>query len=339
MLLSALFFFGIGAIITLDFVSTYKSRQPNAFLRKLLPHLITEYDIKDLKSQNLYIAGFAGNYVYIGNTTYKNLLYRVDSTKLQDSMIFLTAPKNFVTSQDARIVVSEDQVFLMDGIKQTVTIGSLSGFHLSQDVKTPFFTTGLPLTPNSFLLRALNNQHQNILVKLDVPKKSLAVKPDILKKQVDGFFCTDGIFIKAPHSNNVFYIYYYRNQFIATDTNLSVLYTGKTIDTVAHAKIKLGRIASDNQLTIANPPVYVNKKASANERYLFINSALKADNETIEMHEGAAAIDVYDLNNGKYKFSFYLASINVAKMTDFAVCGQTLYALFGTSLYKYKLNF
>jgi len=339
LILAGLFVGSCLCITGLYFLTEYKSKLPNAFIRKLPSHLITAENVKDLKNSNMYIAGRNGNFFYLGNHNFKNLLYRLDLKTLDTSRIFLTAPKDFKVFEDATIRVDSTDIFLMDGLKAKVSTGSVSNYALIKNTSTPFFTACIPMSRNTYLFRSVNKKKQNILVKQRIDNKSIVIKDRILEKQVDGFFCTDGIFINVPYFNRVFYIYYYRNQFIATDTNLNVLYTGKTIDTISHAKIKLGKIKSENQITMTAPPVYVNKKACANENYLFINSALKADNETDSMHNSAVPIDVYAVKDGKYQFSFYLPDFNGIKMTDFKVYGKTLVVLFGHYVYTFQLNF
>ncbi|WP_316837826.1 hypothetical protein [Pedobacter nutrimenti] len=316
----------------------YMAKSPNAFIRKIPPFPITADNVKDLKNGQLYFAGQNGNYFYLGNRYIKNLLFQVDLKTLDTQKVLLKAPRNFKPLEDAYVEIDSSNLFLIDGIKAKISTGSTTDYTLTQDIVGPYFSAAVPLSVNSFLFRSIGGNNVNVLGKQQVRGMTF-VREDLLKKQIDGVFCTDGIFLQVPKYNKVFYIYHYRNQFLSLDTNLSLLYKGKTIDTNSLAKIKVGRIKSSNQVTMASPPLLVNKQACANKDYLFIRSALKADNETDDMHDKATAIDVYSANDGKYKLSFYLPEFAGEKLTDFKVYDKMLVALFGHYIYTFKLNF
>jgi hypothetical protein len=122
------------------------------------------------------------------------------------------------------------------------------------------------------------------------------------------------------------------------DTNLNLQYRGKTIDTVSKAKIKVARVSSDNSLTMAAPPLTVNANSCVSHNWLFVHSNLQAKNENAEMFNAASVIDVYNLNNGVYKCSFYIPDYGNKKIRDFWVSGNNLFALNDHYLTTYSLN-
>jgi len=329
--------FGIGSVVSLYFVSDYKSHSRNSFLRVLPPHTLFGSDVKNLKIKCDYIIGTSGKYLFLGNNKIKNFVLRLDTNTFHDSTIMLAAPTGYKVLEDAELVIGQDNFILSDGMRGIVDDFPFGSNRLGKEIKTPFFTASIPLSGSAFLLRSLNAKRENTIIKFDTGNRSIISYDHFLKKQVDGFFCTDGLLFR--NKDRIIYVYYYRNQFIVADANLNIKYVGKTIDTVSHAKIKIGKITSDNQVTLAAPPVFVNRKACANDKYLFINSALKADNEINDTHDNNAAIDVYDIPDGKYKFSFYLPYVNGYKVTDFKAYGNILYALTGPYLFQYHLHF
>lgn len=235
-------------------------------------------------------------------------------------------------------IVEDSSVFVLDGNQPKLFSGYLFNNNELKASDPPFFNKAVYTDKQSFVLRAVINGN-NVLVKYRSDSTGFKLGSTVLKKQVDGIFCTDGNLIKTPDSKHLFYIYYYRNQFLCTDKNLNLLYAGKTIDTNAHAKIKVSYIKSSNQTTLSAPPIYVNKQASANNKYLFIVSGLRADNEKGASLDDFSTIDVYKVQKGKYQFSFYLPDFNKKKLTDFRVDDHSLYALYDHYLYKYQLNF
>jgi len=134
------------------------------------------------------------------------------------------------------------------------------------------------------------------------------------------------------------YIYFYRNQFICLDTNLNIIYTGRTIDTNSVAKIKLAEIKSENKKTFFTPPKVINKFNCVAGESIFINSTLNANNEDNSFFRTHSAIDVYSLKTGRYCYSFYLPEIEGKKIQSFRVIDKTLIAIQGRYLVTYTLD-
>jgi hypothetical protein len=288
-----------------------------------------------LNSSSYYLSGGDSTKVYLANWSRPGRLLGVKFHTNDSSDIKLTGYENKGFYQGAYLRVIQSNAFLIDEIKPQIGWGPLGNCKLTRFNPAPYFTAAAELSSNSFILRVVQNR-QNYLVKF---QNQLLGKLLKLERQGEGIFSTDGSLIKSEASNKLFYIYFYRNQFLALDTNLHLLYKGKTRDTVSYARIKVSRISSEHQTTISTPPLVVNKQCTANDRWLFIHSGLKADNETISLHNNAAVIDVYSISDGKYNLSFYLPDFNGEKLTDFRVYGHSLYALYDHYLYKYKLSF
>ena len=331
-------FCGIGLVLILFISSKYLNSSPGSFIRKIPAHAIEGVNFLALDPSSYYFAGNDEDIIYLGNRGRLNELIGVDLKEKQTKWLTVLAPDSLRVFKDMQLRVDSKCVYLLEGMKSQIWKGDLKDLKITDKTNTPGFIAALTLNNGSLILKS-TKKGEGILLKQSNKSDQLKVGKGLLQKQVDGFFCTDGNLVKVPGANKIFYTYYYRNQFICADTNLNLLYRGKTIDTVAHAKIKVASIKSANQITLSAPPVYVNKQSTANEKYLFIHSALKADNETDDMHENGAAIDVYAISDGKYKLSFYLPDFNGRKLTDFRVYGQLLYALYDHYLYKYQLNF
>ncbi|MDP4128910.1 MAG: hypothetical protein Q8918_01050 [Bacteroidota bacterium] len=161
---------------------------------------------------------------------------------------------------------------------------------------------------------------------------------NLLQKQIDGIFDTDGMLHFDQSLNQLVYVYFYRNQYIVMDTNLRVQCRGKTLDSNSKAKISVTYIPSDDETTMSMPPFSVNKLSAVDEDYLFIQSALMAVNEDKNAFRNNSAMDVYNLKKQLYEFSFYLPSTANNKMQSFKVSHQKLIALHGPYLEVYQIN-
>ncbi|PTS95405.1 hypothetical protein DBR11_21435 [Pedobacter sp. HMWF019] len=325
-------------VILLCFFSDGFRHNKNNFIRLLPPSKVTPGNILDFKTQGWNFAGYSSDSIYLGNLYTPDRLVKVDS-ELRDTLaVKLGIPNRTKLTKGYTNLVDDSSVYTLDGNRPLLLAGNKSNRVLASASKPPFFTQAIHTGGNSFVLRVVQ-AGQNKLVTYRTDSVGFKMAAKLLEKQVDGIFCTDGNLVKVPNSNKIIYVYYYRNQFICTDDNLNLLYKGKTIDTVSHAHIKVDYIKSLNETTISSPPLYVNKQSAANEKYLFIHSALIADNEVAESLEKVSVIDVYAVKDGKYQFSFYLPDFRGNKIKDFRVYGQSLYALYDHYLYKYQLNF
>lgn len=332
------FFASIMVVVAL-FVSSYSlMHRPNSFVRLLPPHKIIPGPILDLKKTGYYFAGFNNRAVCLGNFYIPNSILSIGSNLTDSITQKLQFSRKVSLLNGSFSIVEDSSVFVLDGNQPALFSGNLLNGNELKASKPPFFNKSVCVGKRSFVLRSVIDGN-NMLIKCRSDSTGFKLGNTVLKKQVDGIFCTDGYLIKTPDSKRVFYIYHYRNQFLCSDTNLNQIYAGKTIDTNAHAKIKVSYIKSTSQTTLSAPPVYVNKQAAANNKFLFIVSGLKADNEKGSLQEGFSTIDVYEVQNGRYQFSFYLPDFNKKRLTDFRVDGQSLYALYDRYLYKYQLNF
>jgi len=311
--------------------------QENGFIRLLPSHKLVGDNSFDIKYNSWYISGIHGNNIYLGNNVLPGHVFQVNRRLNRYKEFNLSGFENLSIHRGAQFQIDSPYIYLMDGIKGIILKGSLDSFHLNRVIKTAYFTGVIPCIDNSFMLRSVYLDSGNVLVKQF--KDSNLIRTSLLHKQVDGVFCTDGEMVKIPGSSKMIYVYYYRNQILCADSNLNLLYKGKTIDTISRAKIKVAKIASTGETTMAAPPLLVNKRACANEKYLFVQSALRANNETEYMIKDVSMIDVYAIVDGKYQFSFYLPDFRGFKVRDFKVYGQSLYALYDHYLYKYQLNF
>ncbi|WP_316818407.1 hypothetical protein [Pedobacter nyackensis] len=326
---------GILSIIFLYAFSAYQNNKSNGFVRQYPSKKVEGIRFIDLKHKGFYIAGCNNDTIYFGHYIDKLALFRVALNSRDTSSIRLRANQELKLYDGNYLRTDSNDLYLFDGIKQEVVSGKLRDFRFDKIEKSPSFTAALPIGNDSRILRVMNKNRVYTLISQTGTK--VLDKHYQLEAQGDGTFSTDGMLVKSSN-NSFFYVYYYRNQFLHLDKDMNLLYKGKTIDTVSHAQIKLGKIENGHASTLASPPLYVNKHCAANENYLFIQSALKADNEIEEGWKNSSVVDVYAVKDGKYQFSFYMLNIKDQKLKDFKVYGSTLIALYENFIYTYKLK-
>jgi len=322
-------------MLSLHLFSIWKQSQPNGFIRLFPSNKIIGKEYINLKLRSWYFAGVDSSSLYLGNWGRPGILSRITSKAAEISDFKISGYENMGFYEGAYLRTEGTELFLLDGVKALVGKGSLKTSNLKKAEPVPYFTLGLPINYNNYILRTVKGM-QSYLIATANNKLSVPLKFD---GQKEGIFSADGSLVKAPGANRIFYVYSYCNLFLALDTSLNVLYKAHTKDTISRVQITVSKVASEHKITMSAPPLVVNKQCAVNDEFLFINSGMKADNETDKMHSSAAPIDVYNVSNGKYQFSFYLPNFDGKKLTDFRVYHQSLYALYDHYLYKYQLNF
>lgn len=311
--------------------------RPNSFIRLLPSGILKPEKIINLKYNSYYIAGQTRENIYLGNINSPFLVISVNLASGDTLKNLINTAKAKQLMQGAHLSVDSPYVYLKEGRMPILMYGKLNDLSLLSLPLDFYFTASLSLSPNSHVFRVIDRElERNILVKSS--GGTVTKKIDILTKQVDGVFCTDGKLIGDRTLNKLVYIYNYRNQFICMDTNLKVLYKGKTIDTVTRVKFKIDTIKSEGKITTDSPLQFVNKNACTDDGLLFIQSGLRADNDVELYYENASAIDVYALKDGKYLFSFYLPNYGRKKARDFRVKGDQLVALYERDLFSFKIH-
>ena len=295
----------------------------------------------DLGFNSYYLAGMDKNTIYLGNRTAPLHLLAVDRTLKDSSHIQIKLTDRSLPFKSVKVYVEPPFFYVADGTVPCIFKGDVGKWKAALIMKDRvYFSLLQPLNNISFVFRARSARtNENILGSLTVKDSSIvALYDNILEKQIDGVFCTDGMLITNKELHKIIYTYYYRNQFITTDYNFKKLYYQNTIDTNLHAKLKLVSIHGQNQTKLAAPPFKVNKESFSSGNYLYVNSTIMGRHEVKELWEQASIIDVYDLSDSSYRFSFYIDHVNKNKLSEFLVDKDTIVALIGSKLITYIIK-
>jgi hypothetical protein len=134
------------------------------------------------------------------------------------------------------------------------------------------------------------------------------------------------------------YVYYNRNQYITLDTNLNLLFRANTVDTANTKSLKTVIVKSDNTFTVAEPSRIANQSSYSYNNNLFIHSMLKADNERLDSFMRSSIIDVYDLEKGIYKHSFYVPKYKGNRIKNFIVFNNYFVSISGHYMLLYNCD-
>lgn len=242
--------------------------------------------------------------------------------------------------QSVQVSIISPNFFVYDGTVACFYKGSTKDWKAILKYKgDTFISVAESLDSTTIAFRGFDNQNsKSILGSYSISDKKINYNGNLLQKQKDGIFDSDGLLHFDVLSQRLIYVYRYRNQYFLTDKKLQLESRGNTIDTISTAQIKVEAITSHNQQKMSVPPLVVNKSSAVYNNLLFVNSMIMGRFEPEDMWEDNSIIDVYDLNNNSYLYSFYIYPVSGHKLRSFRVSGNILYALIGNSLVTYKLN-
>ncbi|MES2418324.1 MAG: hypothetical protein V4541_09055 [Bacteroidota bacterium] len=336
-----------GIFVFLFLIYSLTKQEKNGFVRNINNLETTFINEIDLRSNEFY---FHLNSPNLSFKSFKksNFLLKLDNSLNKISNHIFTTPSKFKFSKTFNNLTSiGSSVFITNSKGMIIKYASdtVAGFYQIPNIT---FNQGYAISNNSIVVRStLKNGDikQRELVKINFTDKATIEKRLLLPKQVDGFFCTDGWLTYDSKLKQLIYTYFYRGEILSLDTNLNVIYSAKTIDTVKQAKLKL--LEQNNSLSSGSTIKRTSQTASNNmvnsfstigNNNIYILSALKADNDKTDFLKRKQVVDVYDLRKGSYLYSFYLSRYNGYKPRDIKITNNIISVLYDKYLVRYKIR-
>ncbi len=262
---------------------------------------------------------------------------------MDTSRIRLLLPEfSSIKSYGLDVQIDSPFFYVTDGAIPFIYKGKVADWSASRVLfDSAYFLDIIALNGSGFVTRSYSNRAgRALLTRISTEEPKLTLHPEILEKQVDGLFCTDGMLHYDKTSDLLVYLYYYRNQFIVMDSLLNIHYRGNTIDTFRVAQVEIKSLSRSGHTSrrLSGPPPYVNKNSATSAGKLFVHSMVAAKNEDMNEFRDASVIDVYDLLSGEYRFSFYIYHRDGEKIKSFHVTDYHLYAIYDHYITKYRLH-
>tara|TARA_R110002096_G_scaffold37468_1_gene104014 strand:+ start:2018 stop:3535 length:1518 start_codon:yes stop_codon:yes gene_type:complete len=333
---------GIGLVTILFISSENKMHQRNPFIRRFPHHPITFVAEKDLQMNSYYIAGLTEKNIYLGNHTAPLQLLILNTNLKEEKNIELSTTKTSLPYRSIKLEVAPPYFYLADGGIPYILKGKTNNWKAQFISAKGYFSLAVPMDSNTVAIRTRDSKtHEKILgiLKLDGDSK-IKLSRHILKKQIDGVFDTDGTLIYNKQLQKLIYTYFYRNSFMIIDSSLTEHKIGKTIDTVSKVQIKVTAVTSKNRTKMETPPLLVNKTTSTYGNYLFVHSNLMGLYEPKDTWKRSSVIDIYDLRNQTYVFSFYIPNRGKESVSEFKIENDLLVCMVGhfIKVYNFKTS-
>lgn len=312
----------------------------NPFIRQYPKKVITEVRTFNLKFNSYYFAGQVNDILYLGNYTDPLHLMAIDKLG-HKKIIKLDLINHHFSFRSVKIVIRGTYIYLMDGTVPCVFRGKIKDWKINTQLKgVPRFTTAEPMDSISVVFRNNTGKDRaNVLgffCQSELPP--VRYTPDLLQRQIDGIFDTDGTLRYNEEMKLMIYNYFYRNEFIAADTKGNLQFRGHTIDTITRAKIKVAYLKGNTERQMGAPPFMVNALSATRNHLLFVHSKVPGRYENDKVWKHASIIDVYNLKGSSYLLSFPLYTRGDQKIQDLFLTSNDLFVMAGEDLIVYKLD-
>ncbi|WP_348800140.1 MauE/DoxX family redox-associated membrane protein [Flavobacterium adhaerens] len=334
-------FFSIASVVGLFLMSENIIHYHNKLARRFPHTSATLIANMDLKLNSYYIAGVDNDRIYLGNTTAPLLITTLDTILGQWGKKNIDLDRKDLPFQAIKVIVRTPNFYVLDGLIPCVYKGSTKDWKAKLIKKGgEYFTTAQAIDSTAIAVRTFSSINGEAIMGIINPigTTKTILNQDILQKQFDGVFDTDGQLLYSTSLQRFIFLYAYRNQFTVFDKHLKIDFRGNTIDTISHAKLSVVKVVKHHQRKFSKPPLFVNKSSAAYSNLLFVNSAIPGKYEQDVLWKKASIIDVYNVVDNSYLLSFYIYDIDGRKMRSFVVNNNKLYALIGKNIVCYNLE-
>lgn len=332
---------GVGIVTVMFGFSEKKMHRNNAFQRRYIPHPIEKTHSFDLRYSSYYFAGAGNGKVYLGNTTAPLLMTVFDSSLTDTIATMIQLDQMDLPYRAVKIEVLPPNFYVADGTVPIILLGDITDWKAKTKMQGDYyFNHAYPINKDRLAVQSISGLNQeNTIGIIDMGDSLSGVFSDkLLEKQIDGVFDTDGRLLYNSHLDKLIFTYYYRNAYLGINQNLELAFRGRTIDTITRAQIHIAKNFATGERKLGGNTLLINRQTSTAGQLLLVDSPRLGKLEPENMMEEANILDVYDLTDQSYRFSFYLYKHEKSKAREFIIGNGRLYALQGNYIVAYKLS-
>jgi hypothetical protein len=151
-----------------------------------------------------------------------------------------------------------------------------------------------------------------------------------------------GMLLYNEQNTFCYYVHNYNNRITVFDTAINSRRTAHTIDTFTKSQIQyLSRNKTDSDDMLYKPKggrMLINYLSQLYEGRLYVNSVVKADNETVLTNKKETTIDIYNANMDKYLESFYLPVPHKQHLKSFRIFNRKILATYTNHIALYEFS-
>jgi len=198
------------------------------------------------------------------------------------------------------------------------------------------YNNAVQISDSAFILKYFTgNSTDQSFCKLNIYTRQLT-KTDLLTEDLS----SAGTLLYNDKSGSCYYIHQYNNRITIFDTAFRSIRFAHTIDTFTQSQIHyLSRNKTGSSDMLYKPSgtrMLINYLSQLHEDRLYVNSLIKADNETLLTDQSETVIDVYSTNMDKYLESFYIPVPSKQHLKSFYIFNGKILATYTNHLALYE---
>jgi hypothetical protein len=339
--LTSCLFLSVSIIAILYAFSLKNETKRYGFNRYYPQHAIGFQSKIDLGYNSYYFAGVTESKVYLGNFIQVNKIWEAGYSLKDSNARFIEVPESEVLAwSNLKMTVKYPNVVMSEGYTPASLTANYPELKASLRYKNGAkYNRAVSLSTNSEIVRTYDRRNDLTILAKSLNGKIIdSIHRYTIDKFSDGILSSDGLMLYNNELNKLIYIYFYKNKIVTLDTNLTVSLTSRTIDTINTPQIAVAKIGDGKELTMSQPALTVNKKAATWDTLLYINSGVMAKNDDKSKYQKYSTIDVYNINNGKYLYSFYIPRYQDYLLSNFIVHDRHLFVLYDRYLLSYIIK-
>lgn len=171
-------------------------------------------------------------------------------------------------------------------------------------------------------------------------KLNITTKQVTKNSQLTGDLSSGGTLLYNEQNASCYYVHHYNNRITIFDTTFNSVRSAHTIDTFTQSQIQyLSRNKTGSNDMLYKPKgsrMLINYLSQLHAERIYINSLIKADNETLLTDKPETAIDVYNANTDKYIESFYLPVPRNQHLKSFRIFNRNILATYTNHIALYE---
>jgi hypothetical protein len=318
--------------------------EKHGFDRKVDLNSLEIVDVLHKDEEVVDIAGIDNNGYYFKTFT-PGKIFTTDNNLNNGKYIYTKIPFDKRLEGFFHCIVDYPAIKILAGNVPAIIVGNQNDSASLFRFPGSLFTRVVSIGDHSYVFRGLDKTIKSadqIFFKGNPFTGEVVREKNVSQMRNDAGIADDGYLNFDATTSLLTYVFFNKSKFIVLDTNLNLINSFHTVDTLKNIKTDIGIVsagASGMILTNKAPNESVNSMSQTSKGLLFNISDLKSDNETNDGFGRNSVIDVYGIKNGLYKTSFYVPKYKYEKLISFRITNDYhLLGLYKDYMVKFKIN-
>jgi hypothetical protein len=294
--------------------------------------------VKEMAVQTpLYIAGISNGNVYFHTDDPQTIVYTDTALKALktlslpiDTSVRLHLANGFST------YVRYPEVFIF-----AYNMAAILTYHLDSGkesvIPTPSnYSNAVQISDSVFVLKYFTGDSTD----QSFCKLNIATKQVLKSGQLREDLSSSGTLLYNEQNASCYYVHHFNNRITIFDTTFNSVQLAHTIDTFTQSQIQyLSRNKTGSNDVLYKPRgsrMLINHLSQLHDGRIYINSLIKADNETLLTDKPETVIDVYNANTDNYLESFYLPVPHNQHLKSFRIFDRNILVTYTNHIALYE---